>query len=243
MWPGPRSCASALALLLAGAALADAPWKSAAAHSQFDEGRKFQDQALYPFAIDQYQMSLASEPRPDTEHALGECFAAVDQPLLAATHFERYLAQASADAEAWNRLGCMWLKVDRLEEAAAAFRHLQPLDPESGRTGLLGVELKLGEKLYRARDYRGSADHFLAAERLVGTDERSLDGIAKALRALVDLQLPKDAPAALTTALELYDHGLTVGLRDRLVQAFLRAGQPPKLDRRVKKALADPRMK
>lgn len=245
MWRAPSSSSRALALLIlvSAAFAAELPWKSNDARSKFDEGRKLQDQALYPLAIDQYQMSLEGESRPETEKALGECFAAVDQHLLAATHFERYVAREPKDAEAWNRLGSLWLKVNRLEEAANAYRKLQPLDPESAKTGLFLVELKLGEKYYVEKEYRKSADRFLAAEQVGGTDERALDGIAKSLRMLADQQLPKDPAASLATCFELYDRGLTVGLRDRIVQAFLRAGQPAKMDKRVKKALSDPRLK
>lgn len=242
MWRASRSTGSALlALLLTSAALA-AEWKSAA-REHFDEGRKLQDQALYPLAIDQFQMSLASESHPETEKAIAECFAAAEQPLLAATHFDRYLSREPKDAEAWNRMAGLWLKVNRLDEAANAFRKLKALDPESAKTGLFLVELKLGEKAYTDKLYRKSADHFLAAEALAGMDDRALDGIAKSLRALMDQQLPKDPAAALTTGFELYDKGHLVGLRERLVQAFLKSGQPKAHDKRMKKILGDPRMK
>lgn len=241
MWRASRSIASALALLLTSAAWA-AEWKSAA-REHFEEGQKLQAQALYPLAIDQYQMSLASESHPETEKAIAECFAAADQHLLAATHFDRYLTKEPQDPEAWNRMGGLWLKVNRLEEAANAFRKLKTFDPESAKTGLFLVELKLGERAYTDKLYRKSADHFLAAEALAGMDDRAMDGIAKSLRALMDQQLAKDPAAALATGFDLYDRGMVVGLRERLVQAFLKAGQPKAHDKRMKKILGDPRMK
>lgn len=253
MWPARASSSSTRALALGvllgfGAcvplhAQTPAPWKSPKAHEQFDEGRKLQDQALYPLAIDQFQMSLDGESRPETERAIAECFAAVDQHLLAATHFERYVAKEPKDAEAWNRLGCLWIKVNKLDEAAAAFRRLQPLDPESAKTGLFSVELKLGENAFKKLEFRKAADHFLAAEKVGGTDERALDGISKALRALGESQLPKQGLAALNTASELYEHGLTTGLRSLLERAYAAAGRPAKLQKRVKKMLDDPRLK
>lgn len=70
-----------------------------------------------------------------------------------------------------------------------------------------------------------------------------VDGIAKSLRALMDQQLPKEPAAALATGFQLYDKGMVVGLRERLVQAFLKAGQPKQHDKKMKKILGDPRMK
>lgn len=241
MWRAHSSSSSLLVLFLTSAALA-AEWKSAA-REHFDEGRKLQDQGLYPLAIDQFQMSLASESHAETEKAIAECFAAADQHLLAATHFDRYLAKEPQDAEAWNRMGGLWLKVSRLDEAATAFKKLQGFDPESAKTGLFLVELKRGEKAHNEKLFRKAADHFLAAEALAGMDDRALDGIAKSLRALMDQQLPKEPAAALATGFQLYDKGMVVGLRERLVQAFLKAGQPKQHDKKMKKILGDPRMK
>lgn len=250
MWPGPGSSISRRCLALAAllvqvlaAAAADAPWKIPVARQQFEEGRKLQEQALYPLAIDQYQMSLAGEDHARTERALGECFAAVDQHLLAAIHFARYVARVPGDAEALNRLGCLQLKVNKLEEAADSFRRLSKLDPESAKTGLFGVELKLGEKQYAAHEYRKAADRFRAAEAVGGADLRARDGLAKSLRALIGQQLGRSSPAALDTAFELYDRGELLGLRPLVEKAYQVAGRPPKLEKRVKRILSDPRVK
>lgn len=248
MWPGLRTSSNLLAFSL-GVALgsavlaADLPWKVPAARRHFDEGRTFQEQALYPLAIDQYQMSLSGEDRPETERALGECFAAVDQHLLAAIHFARYSARVPGDAEALNRLGCLELKVDKLDSAAATFGSLMKLDPESARTGLFGVELKRGEKHYAAHQYRKAADRFLAAEAVGGSDERALDGTRKSLRALCEQQLANRSAAALDSAFEMYDRGHHLGLRSSIERAYQVAGRPAKLERRVKKVLSDPRVK
>ena len=197
---------------------------------------------MYPPAIDQFQLSLAKETRPETELALGESFAAMDQHLLAAVHFRRYLERNPDDPEILNRLGCLELRLDELEQASATFRRLIRLDRESARTGLVNVDLKLGEQLYKQGQHRAAADRFIAALTVGGTDQRALDGIRKSLKALYEKQLPKQAAAALDTALELYDRGETTGLRPLLERAWAASGKPGKSAARVKKALSDPRL-
>lgn len=173
-----------VALALSFASPSPPPWKVPAARAHFDEGRKLQEDGIYPFAIDQLQMSLAKEPRPETELALGECFSAMEQPLLAAVHFARYLEKAPKDAEVRNRLGCLQLRLGKLEEARASFTALRKLDPPSAATGLMQVELKLGDRAYAAEEYEEATAHFKAAVQHGGTDARALDGIAKCRRAL-----------------------------------------------------------
>jgi tetratricopeptide (TPR) repeat protein len=219
------------------------PWKKPAARAQFEEGRRLHDQALYPFAVDQLQMSLAAEPRPETERLLGESFAALDQHLLAAIHFARYLDKVPADAEILNRLGCLQLRLGKLEEAAASFRRLSALDPEVGRTGLFGVELKLAERHHAAGEFRKAADRFAAALAIGGTDERAVHGLRRSLRALAETRLAREPLVALEAALDLHDQGERSGLRDLIDRAFRAAGRPAKHARRVKALLADPALK
>ena len=154
------------------------PW-SPAARSHFDEGRKLQDQALYPYAINQLQLSLSAEPHAEAERALGECFAAMSQPLLASLHFARYVSAAPRDAEILNRLGSLQLELKQPEEAGRTFRALETLDAESAHTGLMQVELKLGEREYAARKYEAALRHYSAALELGHGDPRASDGIAR----------------------------------------------------------------
>ena len=176
-------------LLALALAFPPKPWNPLALE-HFDAGRKYQEQSLYPYAIDQFQLSLSTEPHPQTERALGECFAEMKQPLLACIHLERFADKGWPDAESLNRLGCLQLQLNKVDDARKTFVRLEPLDGESAHTGLTQVELQLARKSYDAHDWKASAEHFRAALDLSHGDPRALDGLAHAER-MIEESAPK----------------------------------------------------
>jgi tetratricopeptide (TPR) repeat protein len=173
-----------VAILATSPAPSPAPWKSAAAREHFDEAQKMQGEGLYPLAIDRLQMALAAEPRAEIERALGECFDAMKQPVLAAVHFARFLESEPKDAEILNRLGSLQLKLGKVEDAGATFEKLKAVDEESARTGLMQVELKRGAREHAAKAYEKAIAHWKAALGYSGGDPRALDGLERSQKAL-----------------------------------------------------------
>ncbi|MBI4858971.1 MAG: tetratricopeptide repeat protein [Candidatus Riflebacteria bacterium] len=220
------------------------PWRSEDARVAFEKGRDHQEDGVLVYAVDQYQMALAKEDRPQIHLKLGECFDALKQPVLAASHFETYVRAVPADAEAWNRLGCIQIKLKRFDDAVVSFKQLAALAPELGQGGLRTAFLAMGAQLLEQKQPLKAYRAFVQALEAGGTEPRAVDGVHRSLQAaLAELGGRARAADRLQVLLLMYEHGELVGLRSRLERTFAEAGRPQALRQRVTKILSDPALK